>query len=140
MLTASSRIYFENPVGRILEHPSEYAVVAYNAGPRQLSHLQAFLTHTGQLLRRNGWFKLLGDQRLMSPFTEEEQKWIVEYWLAHAHETGLYGAVLVPHDVFARLSVSQVMTEARAAALTYRMFDDEATAKSWLNSLSAPPR
>lgn len=120
-----------------MEHPDGYAHVVYEPGPRELQHLQAFLTHTGQLLRLRGWNKLLGDQRLMAPFTPEEGQWIVDYWLT-AEQRGtstIYGAVLLPEDVFARLSVSQVMTEAKAAALTYRMFDSEEAAQTWLRQL-----
>ncbi|GAB3857670.1 hypothetical protein GCM10028822_31770 [Hymenobacter terrigena] len=137
MLAPVSRLYFNNPVGRVLEHPDGYAHVIYEPGPRKLHHLQAFLTHTGQLLRLRGWNKLLGDQRLLAPFTPEESQWIVDFWLS-AEQRGtdtIYGAVLLPHDVFARLSVSQVMTEAKAAALTYRMFDSEEAAQAWLQLL-----
>lgn len=136
-MPAASRLYFNNPVGRVWEHPDGYAHVVYEPGPRELHHLQAFLTHTGQLLRLRDWHKLFGDQRLMSPFTPEESQWIVDYWLT-AEQRGtytIYGAVLLPQDVFARLSVSQIMTEARAAALTYRMFDSEETAQEWLRQL-----
>ncbi len=137
LLTSTAlRVYFENSVGRISEHPDGYAYVVYNAGSRQLDHLQAFLTHTSHLLHRQGWRKLLGDQRLMSPFTEEERLWIVDYWLMRSvADNQVYGAVLVPHDVFARLSVSQMISEAREAALTYRLFDNEFEASSWLRQL-----
>lgn len=138
LLTSTAlRIYFENSVGRISEHPDGYAHVTYHAGPRKLDHYQAFLTHTSQLLRRQGWRKLLGDQRLMAPFTEEERLWIVDYWLTRSTvDSQIYGAVLVPQDVFARLSVSQMISEAREAALTYRLFDNEVEAASWLRKLS----
>jgi hypothetical protein len=133
---SSVRVYFENPVGRVLEHPDGYALVQYKSGKRQLSHLQAFLTHAGHLLQRRGWHKLLGDQRFMEPFTPEESAWIVDYWLTRAGEgSEVYGAVVLPNDVFARLSVSQVMNEARAAAMTYRLFDNEHDAKAWLRQL-----
>lgn len=137
MLTLSLRLYFENPVGRILEHPDGYAVVQYKAGSRQLDHLQAFLTHAGRLLRLRGWHKLLGDQRLMASFSEEESAWIVDYWLTRKEDEihTLYGAVLLPHDVFARLSVSQIMQEAKAAAMTYRLFQNSEEAEAWLRQL-----
>ena len=137
MLTLSLRLYFENPVGRILEHPDGYALIQYKAGPRQLDHLQAFLTHAGRLLQLRSWHRLLGDQRLMAPFNDDERSWITNYWLdrkaneAHA----LYGAVLLPHDVFARFSVSQIMQEAKAASLTYRLFQDPEEAEAWLRQL-----
>ncbi|MBC6989030.1 hypothetical protein [Hymenobacter sp. BT491] len=136
-LTQPLRLYFENPVGRILEHPDGIAWVQYQPGPRQFDHLKAFLTHTGRLLGLRGWRKLLGDQRLMAPFTPEESAWIVDYWLAHQGDDKqpLYGAVLLPHDVFARLSVSQMMHEAQAAALTYRLFEEVPAAEAWLRQL-----
>ncbi|MGY2131296.1 hypothetical protein ACW9KT_03655 [Hymenobacter sp. HD11105] len=135
-LSNALRIYFENPVGRVLEHSDGYAYVIYNAGPRKLDHLKSFLTHTSQLLQRRGWHKLLGDQRLMAPFTEEERLWIVDYWISStAAGSQIYGAVLIPEDVFARLSVSQMMGEAREAAMTYRLFESETDAAAWLRQL-----
>ncbi|MBC6989565.1 MULTISPECIES: hypothetical protein [Hymenobacter] len=137
VLDRRQRLYFANSVGSITEHPDGYAIVRYNAGPRQLDHLQAFLAHASQLLRSRNWHKMLGDQRLMSPYTPEEQAWIVDYWLMRQQTEGraVYGAVVVPHDVFARLSLSQMMHEAQAAALTYRLFDEEEVAIAWLRQL-----
>lgn len=81
---------------------------------------------------------MLGDQRLMAPFTEEESAWIVNYWLDANRQRpgGLYGAVLLANDVFARLSMNQVMHEARASALTHRLFDSEANAVAWLREVA----
>ncbi|SMB99841.1 hypothetical protein SAMN00120144_2795 [Hymenobacter roseosalivarius DSM 11622] len=109
--------------------------IIYEPGPRKLDYLQAFLAHTGQRLR--GWHKLFGDQRLMAPFTPEEGQWIADYLLT-AEQRGtatIYGAVLLPQDTFVRLSVSQVMTETRAAALTYHLFDSEAAGQEWLQQV-----
>lgn len=99
--------YFENSVGRLLEHPAgHYISVEYRTGPRKLSELQAFLSHAGQLLARRGWDKLLSHQGLMTPFTPEEIEWITGFWRTKAQQRTdmLYGALLLPHDVFARLS------------------------------------
>ncbi|WP_303311958.1 hypothetical protein [Hymenobacter sp. BT730] len=137
-MSLSLRLYFENPVGRILEHPDGYAVVQYHAGKRELDYLQAFLRHTGQLLQLRGWNRLLGDQRQMSPYTEEEGQWIVDYWLSHQNQgREVYGAVILPEDEFARLSVDLVEQEAKAAALTYRLFKNEADALVWLRQIPA---
>lgn len=135
---ATPKIYFENPAGRVLEHPDGYVIFQYHAGPRKFYHLQALLTHTRNLMERNGWNRLLGDQRLMASFTEEESAWIVEYWLDSSRHgpDGIYGAVLLAHDVFARLSNAQVMHDAKTAALTYRMFDTEDAAIAWLKQLA----
>ncbi|MGI4822464.1 MAG: hypothetical protein ACRYFV_14730 [Janthinobacterium lividum] len=139
MPSTTLKLYYESAVGRLLEQPAgEYIVVEYNAGPRKLIDLQAFLHHAGLLLERRNWYKMLGDQRLMSPFTPEESKWITSHWLSRDQQRNstLYGAVLLPHDVFARLSVSQVMNEAKAASMMYRLFMEKADAIAWLAQIA----
>ncbi|QNH61286.1 hypothetical protein [Hymenobacter sediminicola] len=133
----SLRLYFENPVGQLWEDSNGYAIVQYHAGKRKLEELQAFLNHAARLLHSRGWHKLLGDQRVMSAFTEEERVWITDNWLNTAASEGksFYGAVLIAHDVFARLSMNLVMTEARESALTYRLFESETEAHAWLRQL-----
>jgi hypothetical protein len=131
---AGLSVYFANPAGRVLEHPTGYAVFEYAPGKRQLGDLQALLIHTGQLLRRHQWYRLLGDQRRMSPFTEEESKWILGYWLdpANQQSRNLYAAVLLAEDVFARLSTAQLINDAKASSLIYHLFDNEPEAVAWL--------
>lgn len=105
--TPPAYTYFENPVGRLLEHPAgHYISVEYHDGPRQLSELQAFLTHAGLLLARCGWDKLLGQQGLMGAFTPEEIEWAAGYWRTKTAQpiALLYGALLLPHEVFLHLS------------------------------------
>jgi len=136
--STTTKLYFENSAGRLLEHADGYVVFVYKPGKRNLSDLQALLAHTRNLLERNQWHRLLGDQRLMAPFTEEESAWIVDYWLDATRQRpgGIYGAVILANDVFARLSMDQVMLEARASALTYRLFDEEAKAVAWLRQVA----
>ncbi|MGI4735794.1 MAG: hypothetical protein ACRYG7_11505 [Janthinobacterium lividum] len=101
------QVRFENSVGRLLEHPAgHYIAVEYCNGPRQLSDLQAFLMHAGQLLARCGWDKLLGQSGLMAAFTPEETEWVTTHWRnkKQYHTDMLYGALLLPHEVFAHLS------------------------------------
>ncbi|MGI4824025.1 MAG: hypothetical protein ACRYFV_22680 [Janthinobacterium lividum] len=98
--------YFENAVGKLLEHPFErYITVEYHTGPRQLGELQAFLSHAGQLLAQHGWDQLHSAKGMMAAFTADELVWIIDYWSTKTHRsTDLYSAMLLPHDVFARLS------------------------------------
>ncbi|ALD21330.1 hypothetical protein [Hymenobacter sp. DG25A] len=135
MVSRPTRIYFENLVGSLLEHPDGYAIVQYNAGKRILTDLQAFLTHASQLLRTRSWNKILADQSAMAPFTEEESTWIKQYWLARS-EQPIFGAIVLPEDVFARLSVNNLVSEAESAALTYRVFDNTIDAAAWLHTQS----
>jgi hypothetical protein len=127
-------IYFKNAAATLREHPDGYVVFEYQPGKRKLMDFQAVLMHTGNLLRLKGWNKILGDQRLMAPFSEEETAWVTTYWLDHERQRpgGIYAAVLLANDVFARLAATQVRHEAKAAALTYRLFEQEAEAVAWL--------
>ncbi|SMB84981.1 hypothetical protein SAMN00120144_3145 [Hymenobacter roseosalivarius DSM 11622] len=134
MLPVALRVYFENSVGRILEHPDGYAVVQYHAGTREIAYLQAFLRHVGQLLKLRGWYKILGDQRLMTPYTEEESQWITDYWLSYENQAReIYGAVMMATDAWAQLPDSYRLQDAQAGAMTYRLFDNEAAALDWLH-------
>lgn len=125
-------VYFENAMGRILEHPSGYALLRYHPGRRSLVDVQNYLLHTGRLLHRQGWHKILSDQRLLTPFTHEEQALILDFWQARLFTFGpTVGAVLVSHNAFTRLSFNQIREQAHGA-LRYHLFEDEAKAAAWL--------
>jgi hypothetical protein len=81
-------VYFENAMGRILEHPNGYALLRYDPGRRSLVDVQNYLLHTGRLLHRQGWHKILSDQRLLTPFTQEEQALILDFWQARHFTLG----------------------------------------------------
>jgi hypothetical protein len=132
------RLYFENAVGQLAEHPNGYALVQFKPGKRDFIDFQSFLTHLGHLLRRRGWYKILVNQRQMAPFTEEERSFVHQHWLAQsqANQPDMVAAVLLPEDVFARLSMNLVMNDAREGALSYHVFMDEVKAAAWLRQIS----
>jgi hypothetical protein len=134
LLLSGIPIYYQNAIGRLYEHSDGYAVVDYNAGSRVQSDYVAFLQHLEHLLKRRGWNRMLANQRLMAPFTEEERTWIRGQWLtvSHALQREMVAAVLLPNDVFARLAVSSLMQDAREGALVYRIFNDAQQAAAWL--------
>lgn len=127
-------VYFENAVARLLEHPHGYAVVEYQPGPRLLPDLQGMLAQLAQLLSQRRWHRVLVDQRHMQLFTAEESEWIRTHWLTRG--TVFHGAILLPHEVFARLASSQLVLEAKAANLSYRLFEEQAAAEAWLAQLA----
>jgi hypothetical protein len=104
-----SHSYFKNAVGHLLAHPlGHYIAVEYYAGPRQPADLLAFLSHAGQLLARWGWDKLISEQGQMADLTSAEVEWLTTYWHTQPppqpHATIFYAALLLPHDMFVRLS------------------------------------
>ncbi|SNC77698.1 hypothetical protein SAMN06265337_4299 [Hymenobacter gelipurpurascens] len=131
-------IYYQNSIGRLYEDPGGYVIVDYNAGSRLKTDYTAFLQHLENLLKRRGWNKMLANQRLMAPFTEEEGLWIRGQWLtvSHALQREMVAAVLLPDDVFARLGMNSLMHEAREGALVYRIFNDAQAAAVWLRQVA----
>lgn len=134
MNSPANRLYFENAAGRVEEDVRGFVKLRYFAGPPNTEAWHGLLQHTKQLLARQGKGLMLVDQQDMTSFKPAEQAWLVEVWLPQAITEGGYrfGAVIQAHDVFARLSMDTVRTQARDMHLTYRYFTDEATAVAWL--------
>lgn len=134
MPPATRSLYFENSTGRLWEEPEGYLRLEYKPGPRELMQFRAMLTHTAQALSRRQWTRILVDQRQMAPFNPAEQAWMTTEWLPKAvHEHGYrHGAVLVAHNVFARLAMTQLVLASRDLPHTYRTFESEAEALAWL--------
>ncbi|OGX83365.1 hypothetical protein BEN47_03485 [Hymenobacter lapidarius] len=127
-------LYFENSSGRIWEEHGGFLRLEYRAGVREILQFRALLTHLAQALSRRQWDKILVDQRSMAPFSPTEQDWMTNEWLPRAvRESGYrYGAVLVAHNVFARLAMNQLVMATRTLAHTYRTFEAEDAAVAWL--------
>ncbi|TGE06362.1 hypothetical protein [Hymenobacter fodinae] len=133
----TSALYFENAVGKLYEQADKYAYVQYKPGKRALPDLQVFLTQLAQLLQRRAWYKMLTDQRQMAQFTQEERLWIRDTWLTgpQAVSHKVLAAVLLPEDVFARLSMKLVMNETQEGMLVYHIFGNEQEAATWLRRI-----
>ncbi|MGI4761099.1 MAG: hypothetical protein ACRYF0_10355 [Janthinobacterium lividum] len=138
MPTVSRTIYFKNNVGCLWEEPEAYLRLEYFSGPREEVQFRALLTHARQAMQRRSWSRLLVNQQQMSPFTPGEETWMVNEWLPQAVlENGYrYGAVLVAHDVFARLAMTGLVMTSRKLGHTYRNFEDEKGAVTWLLSVA----
>ncbi|WP_426058615.1 hypothetical protein [Hymenobacter sp. B1770] len=135
--TPARSLYFENAIGRIWEEPDGFLRLEYRAGPRETLQFRSLLTHVAQALSRRRWSKILVDQRDMAPFSASEQEWMTSEWLPRAVlEHGYrYGAVLVANNVFARLAMNQFVLATRKLTHTYRAFETEEEAETWLHSL-----
>ena len=134
MPAASRTIYFKNSVGCLWEEPEAYLRLEYDPGPREEVQFRALLTHVRQAMQRRSWSRLLINQQKMSAFTPAEESWMVNDWLPQAvRENGYrYGAVVVAHDVFARLAMTGLVMTSRKLGHTYRNFEHEKEAVGWL--------
>lgn len=137
MAVVAPRLYFENAVGRLYGHPDGYALVQFHPGPRTFSALQTLLTQVRRVLEIHRWHRFLNDQRLLDPYNPEEAAWIVDHWrnTAAEHPAGLYGAVVMSHNVFTRIVMGQIVQEANSATMHFRRFETEAEATAWLQQV-----
>lgn len=134
MPAASRTIYFKNNVGCLWEEPEAYLYLEYYPGPREEVQFRALLTHVRQAMQRRSWSRMLVNQQQMSAFTPTEESWMMNEWLPQAvRENGYrHGAVVVAHDVFARLAMTGIVMTSRKLGHTYRNFEHEKEAISWL--------
>ena len=134
MPAASRTIYFKNNVGCLWEEPEAYLRLEYYPGPREEVQFRSLLTHVRQAMQRRSWSRMLINQQKMSPFTPSEESWMMNDWLPQAvHENGYrHGAVVVAHDVFARLAMTGIVMTSRKLGHTYRNFEHEREAVDWL--------
>ena len=137
MPLAARTIYFQNSAGGVWEEPAQYVRLAYYPGPRPEAEFRALLTHARRAMQRYGWGRLLINQQEMKAFTPAEESWMVQEWLPQAvREAGYrFGAVVVAHDVFARLAMSSLTLTSRQLGHTYRNFESEQEAAEWLASV-----
>lgn len=134
MPTDYRTIYFKNSIGCIWEEPQAYLRLDYYPGLREEAQFRSMLTHLRHAMQRRGWSRVLINQQQMSPFTPVEESWMVNEWLPQAvHENGYrYGAVVVAHDVFARLTMNSLLVTSRKIGHLYRNFEGENEAVDWL--------
>jgi hypothetical protein len=137
LLLAGLPLTYQNSIGHLYEHPAGYVIIDYQPGIRERSDYQAFLHQLERLLQRRGWHKMLANQRRMAPFADVERTWLYEQWrtLSQTLQQEMVAAVLLPEDVFARLTMSTLMQGARAGALRYRIFTEAPAAAAWLDQV-----
>jgi hypothetical protein len=133
--------YFTNAAGLVQEY-ADYVRLQYHPGPRRFDEFTAVLHHVTHALSRYRLVKLLIDQRQMTPYSPAEQIHVVQHWLPRTIVDGQYryGAVVQANDVFARLAMDTIRTQAQELPLTYRFFPDEGEAINWLQAQLLPPR
>jgi hypothetical protein len=72
----------------------------------------------------------------MTPYTQAESQWIVDYWLSYDNQgQKVYGAVMMMPEAWGQLPDNYRLEEAQAGAMTFRLFADEGAALDWLRQL-----
>lgn len=145
MSLPTATVFFENTAGQVLAHPAGYGVLRYRSARRQPTDIADLLSSLGRMLLAHGWNRFLADNRQMTALNEAEKNWFATKWLGQGGQhvprpAPLYGAVVLPTEVIARLAITQMLNEADAATMVYRTFTEEAAATAYLAGLPTPRR
>ncbi len=77
--------------------------------------------------------KWLSDNRAIAGHTDEESHWINTEWLPRTIAAGWrFWALVVPHDVAARMNMVQFVNEFYAHGIRVQVFTDDDHAMKWL--------
>lgn len=135
-------LYFENGLATISANPADYVHLTYHPGQHSLEDLQAVLHHTGDLLARRCWHRLLEDQRQLTQLTGESQQAATTYWQRQTPclAQPLCVATVLAQDVFARLAAATLRHELRSTDINYCLFKDSVAANAWLQRQEGCPR
>lgn len=137
-----STLYFENCLATISAHPADYVHLIYHPGQHTLTDLQIVLHHTGDLLLRRRWHRLLEDQQQLAQLPGESQQVATAYWQRQTPSLAqsLCVATVLAQDVFARLAAATLRHKLRSTDINYRLFSDSAAANAWLQQQEGCPR
>ncbi|MCI1187932.1 hypothetical protein MON38_10920 [Hymenobacter sp. DH14] len=130
---AALPLLFTNAAGQLHEDPAGFLRATWGSAPRPSAAVQELFERMLLVLQHRQWARILVNQSQMRAFTPEEQRWVAHDWLPRAVVAGYrYGAVVVSPVAMVRLATSFITTSVMGLPLTYRSFDDEAEAESWL--------
>lgn len=134
-VTAAPVFLFANAQARLSHEPGGLLCLQWQPGLRNLATVQATFEQLQQAQRRSGATRLLLDERLAGPFSEEAKSWLTEEWLPRLAGQGRFQhiAAVLAQDVFARLSAVLILAQVQRLHLgQHRPFLAEADARAWL--------
>jgi hypothetical protein len=87
-----------------------------------------------KLIIEKGSFRWLADLRLLKVVDMDDQEWSNMDWFPRAINGGIrYMAILVPKNIFAKMSVNAIMEKVASRDLTVHYFESIEEAEDWLN-------
>ncbi|SFQ35204.1 hypothetical protein [Hymenobacter arizonensis] len=115
MLNSITSIYFQNAIGRIVEHPNGYAFVQYHRAKWDVALLRVLLVHLGELLLSRGWSRILVNLQFIEPLSNVEKEFLVAEWYSCKipRPVSVVTAYVLADNVFARLAIHELQEVAR---------------------------
>ena len=86
-----------------------------------------------ELLKRNGAQKWLSDDRLLGPFSREDQQWCEEVWFPKTRDAGWrYWAIVLPEKVLGKMSLQYFERKYSEQGISARFFQNDKEGLQWL--------
>ena len=86
-----------------------------------------------ELIRKKNSSRWLADLRKMQVVNQEDQQWSNDDWFPRAIKAGIRKmAIIVPMDIFGKMSVNRIMQNISDIGLSTQYFDSVEDAIEWL--------
>ena len=98
--------------------------------------LRAVLQNGIDMLKKHKAVKWLSDNRAIGPHSEEDTRWINEYWLPTAVAAGWkYWALVVPDDFMGRINMAEFINSFHERGVRIMVFTKLDEAQHWLENV-----
>jgi hypothetical protein len=137
MLNSATSLYFQNAVGKVVEHPDGYAFVQYNQVKWDVELLRNLLEHLGNLLLHRGWHRILVDLQHIEPLSAKEKQFLIAEWYSCKipRPASVTTAYTPAENVFSRLAIHELQEVARKNNQS-QSFNNLAEAQAYLVALT----
>ncbi len=125
---------------------NEYATLVYHEDKKVVHHsflkpvggqeFQNILKSGVEYLEKSSATKWLSDDRLNSELSTEDTKWATKEWFQMAQNAGWKSwALVVPHDIFARLNLIEHVNHYSKRGIRVMVFTNPDEAIAWLDTV-----
>jgi hypothetical protein len=124
---------------------NEYATLVYHEDKKIVHHtflksiggqpFQNILISGVKYMQLSSATKWLSDDRLNSELSAKDTKWATKEWFKLAQDAGWKSwALVVPHDIFARLNLVEHVNHYSKRGIRVMVFTDPDEALAWLDT------
>ena len=125
----------DNEYVTLMVHPDSKIVHHQLHQPMSGEMLRSMLLAGVEQLRQHAAAKWLSDNRRYAALPAEDMQWSQSTWFPQAREAGWrFWALVVPPDMFGRLSLSEFVFNYAQQGVTVQVFTDPDEALSWLEA------
>ena len=126
----------DNQYARLVYYTQDKIVHHTFHKPLDSTHFRLVLNAGVDLLGKYGATKWLSDNRAIDPHSDEDNAWANTEWVPRAIAAGWkYWALVVPHDIKARMNLSGVVNSFFEKGIRVMVFIDPDEAMTWLQQI-----